>query len=66
MRYLPDTSELSQLTLPGTHESCTAGLIEGAACQNWDLATQLQYGIRYVDIRCRHIQDVFAIQHEQF
>jgi 1-phosphatidylinositol phosphodiesterase len=44
--------------------SCTAFLIEGASCQNWDLATQLQHGIRYVDIRCRHIQDVFAIQHE--
>ena len=64
MTQLPDTSKLSQLTLPGTHDSCTAFLIEGASCQNWDLATQLQHGIRYVDIRCRHIQDVFAIHHD--
>src|SRR5262249_39764989 len=63
MAPLPDTSGLSQLTLPGTHESCTAFLTEAASCQNWDLATQLQHGIRYVDIRCRQIQDVFAIHH---
>ena len=50
--------------MPGTHESCTAFLTPIASCQNWDLAAQLQHGIRYVDIRCRHIQDVFAIQHE--
>jgi 1-phosphatidylinositol phosphodiesterase len=66
MAQLSGTSELSQLTLPGTHDTCTASLSEGARCQNWDLATQLQYGIRYVDIRCRHIQDVFAIMHENF
>ena len=64
MTQVPGASELSQLTLPGTHESCTAFLTEAASCQNWDLATQLQYGIRSVDIRCRHIQDVFAIMHE--
>ena len=64
MAQLPGTSELSQLTLPGTHESCTAFLTPIASCQNWDLAAQLQHGIRYVDIRCRHIQDVFAIQHD--
>jgi Phosphatidylinositol-specific phospholipase C, X domain len=64
MAQLSGTSELSQLTLPGTHESCTAGLIPEASCQNWDLGTQLQYGIRYVDIRCRNVQDAFAIYHE--
>ena len=66
MAQLSGTTELSQLTLPGTHDTCTASLTEAAKCQNWDLATQLQYGIRYVDIRCRHIQDVFAIMHENF
>jgi hypothetical protein len=63
MRQVSGDRLLSTLTLPGTHESCTAGLTEAASCQNWDLATQLQYGIRYVDIRCRQIQDVFAIHH---
>ena len=65
MTQLPDAKKLSQLTLPGTHESCTAFLTEAASCQNWDLGTQLQYGIRYVDIRCRHVQDVFEIHHEE-
>jgi 1-phosphatidylinositol phosphodiesterase len=35
-------------------------------CQDWSLADQLNHGIRYVDIRCRHIQDVFAIHHDAF
>ncbi len=66
MTQLPGTSKLSQLTLPGTHDTCTAPVTEAAKCQNWDLTTQLQYGIRYVDIRCRQIQDAFAIHHGDF
>jgi 1-phosphatidylinositol phosphodiesterase len=64
MARLPDTSLLSQLTLPGTHESCTAGLVPQASAQDWSLLNQLNHGVRYVDIRCRHIQDTFAIHHD--
>lgn len=30
------------------------------------LADQLNAGIRYVDIRCRQIQDIFAIHHDAY
>ena len=69
MGQLPDASKLSQLTLPGTHESCTAFLTPIASCQNWSLREQLDHGIRYVDIRCRHVSDgtndIFAIHHDE-
>lgn len=60
---LPDTLPLSRLVLPGTHDTCArfgGGL---AACQTRTLAEQLDAGIRFLDIRCRHIGDVFAIHH---
>lgn len=60
---LPDSTVLSRLTLPGTHDTCArvgGGL---AACQTLSLAEQLAAGVRFIDIRCRHIDDVFAIHH---
>jgi 1-phosphatidylinositol phosphodiesterase len=63
MARLPDSAKLSRLTLPGTHESCTAFIEPAASCQNWSLLDQLNHGIRYVDIRCRHAGDVFTIYH---
>jgi 1-phosphatidylinositol phosphodiesterase len=65
MARLPDTSKLSQLTLPGTHDTCTAFLTPIASAQGWSVLDQLNHGIRYVDIRCRQIQDTFAIHHQQ-
>ena len=64
MARLPNTRTLSRLTLPGTHESCTAFLIPSASCQNWSLLDQVNHGIRYVDIRCRHTQNKFPINHD--
>jgi Phosphatidylinositol-specific phospholipase C, X domain len=60
-----DSAKLSQLTLPGTHDSCTAFLTPIASCQAWSLRDQLNHGIRYIDIRCRQIQSTFAIHHER-
>jgi len=74
MSTRPNTVKLSGMTIPGTHESCARippGFVQPfAACQDWTLAEQLDHGIRYVDIRCRHLvddqsqQDVFAIHHQ--
>jgi 1-phosphatidylinositol phosphodiesterase len=63
MSRMADSALLSQLTLPGTHDSCTAGLTPIASCQAWSLQDQLNHGIRYIDIRCRQIQSTFAIHH---
>jgi len=81
MARLPDTLKLSELTIPGTHESCARlpEYITGQGynwgypftslfvdCQDWPLQDQLNHGIRYIDIRCRRTQDVFAIHHAQY
>jgi GH18 family chitinase len=79
MSQLRDTLKLSELTIPGTHESCARvpQYINGAYnanytarafvdCQDSPLLDQLSRGIRYLDIRCRRTQDVFAIHHEGY
>src|SRR5687767_7668450 len=56
---------LSQFSIPGTHDS--GALVEPvsgtAKCQNLSIADQLNAGVRFLDIRCRHINDAFAIHH---
>ena len=51
------------MTLPGTHDTCSKKTWEFAENQTWDLNEQYEAGIRYVDIRCRHINNAFAIHH---
>jgi 1-phosphatidylinositol phosphodiesterase len=66
MSRLPGSVPLSQLSLPGTHDSCALhdGLSFGfAKCQSWKLADQLKAGTRFIDIRCRHVGDRFLIYH---
>jgi 1-phosphatidylinositol phosphodiesterase len=66
MSRLPDTVLVSRTSLPGTHDSCALhdGLSFGfAKCQTWQLADQLQAGIRFIDIRCRHVGDNLLIYH---
>lgn len=56
---------LHELSIPGTHD--TGALIETvprtAKCQNLTIEEQLQAGVRFLDIRCRHIGDAFVIHH---
>lgn len=65
MQLVPDALYTSQLSIPGTHE--TAALYEGwpgtAKCQKLTIAEQLNIGVRYLDIRCRHMNDTFRIFH---
>lgn len=66
MQSLPDTLLLSELSIPGTHDSCALhdGFAFGfAKCQTWPLREQLRRGIRFIDIRCRRIKDRFQIYH---
>ncbi|MBX9254517.1 phosphatidylinositol-specific phospholipase C domain-containing protein [Desmonostoc muscorum CCALA 125] len=64
---LSDSKKISKVNIPGTHETCAlhgAPLnLFGAICQNRTLKEQLEAGIRFIDIRCRHIENVFAIHH---
>lgn len=65
MRKLPDKTPLQKISLPGTHN--TVALHEPfpgvAACQNLKLAEQLDSGVRYLDLRCRHLNDKLHLYH---
>ena len=57
MSHLPDNVSVAALSIPGTHDTLTDRLWElgytRLQCQNWDLETQLEAGIRYIDVRAR-------------
>ena len=67
MGLLSDNSSLAKITIPGTHDACArVEPIAGTAkCQNLSLTDQFNAGVRFVDIRCRHINNAFAIHHGQ-
>jgi 1-phosphatidylinositol phosphodiesterase len=56
---------LSQLTIPGSHDAgARFEPIAGTTkCQEFTLAEQMNFGVRFLDIRCRHVKDAFAIYH---
>jgi 1-phosphatidylinositol phosphodiesterase len=65
MSALPGTLRLSRISIPGTHDSAARvePLSGTAKCQDLSIADQLTAGIRYFDIRCRHLNNAFAIYH---
>ncbi|HZR40064.1 MAG TPA: phosphatidylinositol-specific phospholipase C domain-containing protein, partial [Ktedonobacteraceae bacterium] len=63
MSKLRGNTLLSQFTIPGTHDSCARKPVPYAQCQTLSLTDQLNKGIRFLDIRCRHIDNSFAIHH---
>lgn len=65
MSRIPAETKLSRITLPGTHNSAALHepLAGTAKCQNLGLTEQLAAGVRFLDIRCRHLNDGFALHH---
>ncbi|KAF4511656.1 hypothetical protein G6O67_003431 [Ophiocordyceps sinensis] len=65
MSRLPDSTPLTALSIPGTHDTMTYGLARDARlrCQNWDLAAQLDAGLRYLDVRARLRDDELRVYH---
>ena len=73
MASVPDDTLLSQLTIPGTHDSASLfenGFSAGfAKTQDLDLAGQLNLGVRFFDIRLNKNLDVYhgpVFQHLTF
>jgi 1-phosphatidylinositol phosphodiesterase len=70
MSFIPDNSSLSTFSIPGTHDS---GSYQSAIynypvwftwkTQTLNLEEQLDAGVRFLDIRCRHISNKCAIHH---
>jgi len=60
---VPAGTPLSRITLPGTHDTCA--LYGGGLTQTQTLGVpdQLAAGVRFLDIRCRAVDGVFAIHH---
>ncbi|WP_165699634.1 phosphatidylinositol-specific phospholipase C domain-containing protein [Chimaeribacter californicus] len=63
MSDIDDSTPLGRLSIPGTHDS--GSRYGGAAIANqvMTISQQLNAGIRYLDIRVRHIDNHFAIHH---
>lgn len=56
---------IQHLSIPGSHDS--GALLEPlsgtAKCQSLTIAGQLAVGVRFLDLRCRHVGDTFVIHH---
>lgn len=65
MTGIADNTSIARITIPGTHDSgARFEPVAGTAkCQDLTIAQQLEAGVRFLDIRCRHIGDAFAIHH---
>lgn len=63
MRALPDAASLAALSIPGTHDTMAYDATIVSLTQTSDLPTQLEAGIRAIDIRTRHFRDSFSIHH---
>ncbi|MFE7540816.1 phosphatidylinositol-specific phospholipase C [Streptomyces platensis] len=66
MAALGDGTPVQRLTIPGTHDSGARLGGPWVACQNTPVDAQLASGIRFLDVRCRAIDNVFAIHHGAF
>jgi 1-phosphatidylinositol phosphodiesterase len=65
MARLPDARRLSELSIPGTHDSGARHepWPGTARCQSLSIAEQLAAGVRFLDIRCRQVTNTFQIYH---
>ncbi len=69
MRGLPDQTPLTEVTIPGTHDTMTdsypriSPLAPFVVTQGQSLTEQLNLGIRFLDIRIHHDKDQLAIVH---
>lgn len=51
MRYIDSRKELTEINIPGTHDTATKNFSDlGARCQNSTIGEQLYMGIRYMDL----------------
>eukprot|EP00931_Biecheleriopsis_adriatica_P041642 TRINITY_DN23782_c0_g1_i1.p1 TRINITY_DN23782_c0_g1~~TRINITY_DN23782_c0_g1_i1.p1 ORF type:complete len:726 (-),score=113.49 TRINITY_DN23782_c0_g1_i1:54-2231(-) len=63
MAVVPDDVLLTEMWIPGTHDSGADHGGDFAQCQNQDLRGQLNIGMRFFDIRPQHINDELHIYH---
>ena len=66
MNALADTVNISQVNLPGTHDSCTcyAQLSFFSKCQDMSIMQQLSSGVRFLDIRVEKEGNKLKLVHD--
>ena len=52
MSRIDSDVHLSELSIPGSHESCATIAVPWVQCQHMSIADQLNSGVRYFDFRC--------------
>ncbi|XP_048848894.1 1-phosphatidylinositol phosphodiesterase isoform X2 [Brienomyrus brachyistius] len=63
MASVPDSRPLSEVTLPGSHNTMARYGGAPIRCQSWPLALQLRAGVRFLDVRVRHVKGNLTIHH---
>lgn len=63
MKRLPDNKSIEKLSIPGTHDSASFYGGDIVQTQSLSISNQLYSGVRFLDIRLRHIDNVLAIHH---
>lgn len=58
---IPDSLLISELSIPGTHQSLARYRTREDRCQILPLETQLKTGIRALEVICRHENDRFRV-----
>ena len=70
MSGLPDTRLICDMSIPGTHNtmSFTTKSVGNiwVWCQTWPLRVQLDMGIRFLDLRCRHFRNSLPLHHADY
>ncbi|PJG58680.1 phosphatidylinositol-specific phospholipase C [Aeromonas cavernicola] len=64
MVNLSDKLSIDRVSILGTHDSGSLYGGDIVQTQSMSIANQLNAGVRFLDIRLRHINDVFAIHHD--
>ncbi|KAK8877830.1 hypothetical protein M9Y10_004593 [Tritrichomonas musculus] len=57
------SKKINTLSIPGTHDSGARFRGPFSQCQSLSILEQLLNGVRYLDIRCRHVKNCFMIHH---
>lgn len=63
MKELDGSTLLSEITIPGTHDTMALYGGPAAECQAWSLEDQLKAGIRYLDLRVYAFEDTLYLMH---
>mmetsp|Transcript_44524 Transcript_44524/g.123274 ORF Transcript_44524/g.123274 Transcript_44524/m.123274 type:complete len:350 (-) Transcript_44524:151-1200(-) len=63
MKDIPDSTKITEMFIPGTHETMALCGGDLAECNGWTLTQQLDSGIRAFDVRAKHDCDALPIFH---